>query len=209
MALDVQVGHFQGIEGEVAQHHFGAGEDVSTGDTDAARAGAEDEHPRRLLGQPGGELLLDQFGDGRTRHQHSLVDHEGHATEPGLAQQVGHRHALFDASAQQFAQVCALILFQAAVQVAVGNLVGQMQRAEHQLAGFVPGVIGAVPEEQVFGMETADCPANVVTQGAQAGFGHGSYLRKRAADSTTPAAREQPTTADERPPRTPLQARGD
>ncbi|MNO94415.1 hypothetical protein D3C76_860330 [compost metagenome] len=204
MALDIQVGHFQGVEGQIAQDHFGFGEDVGAGDADATGAGAKVEDARRVLRQPGGETLLDQLGDRRTGHQHALVDHEGHAAEPGLAEQIGHRHALFDAAEEQLAQVRAFVLFQATVQVAVGDLVRQVQSAQHQLAGLIPGIVGAMTEEQVFSMETADSPANVITQGAQAGLGHVDYLGKRAADSSTPPVSGQPPGGDERRPATPV-----
>ncbi|MNT46753.1 hypothetical protein D3C72_1834210 [compost metagenome] len=92
----------------------------------------------------------------------------------------------------------ALVLFQAAVQVTVGDFVGQVQGAQHQLAGLIPRIVGAMTEEQVFSMETADSPANVITQGAQAGLGHVDYLRKRAADSNTPPVSGQLPGGDER-----------
>ncbi|MDT4861124.1 hypothetical protein FQZ97_957150 [compost metagenome] len=50
VALDVQVGYFQGVEGQVAEHHLGVREGVGAGDTDATGAGAEVEHPRRFMG---------------------------------------------------------------------------------------------------------------------------------------------------------------
>jgi hypothetical protein len=49
-----------------------------------------------------------------------------------------------------------------------------VQGAEHQLPGFVPGIVGAVAKKQVFPMETADSPTDMVAQGAQAGSDHGA-----------------------------------
>jgi len=71
----------------------------------------------------------------------------------------------------------ALVILQAAIQVAVGNLERQVQGAEHQMAGIVPGVVGTVTEEQFFGMKTADGPADMVTQGKQTGRVHGTLLK--------------------------------
>jgi len=111
-----------------------------------------------------------------TRNQHALIDDERQTAEPGLPEQIGGRYALLDAPLQQILQVRTLIVLEAAVEVAVGHFPGQVQRTQHQLARLVPGVVGAVPEEQLFGLETADGPANVVAQGAQTGrrSGHGS-----------------------------------
>ncbi|MCY1428765.1 hypothetical protein D9M71_446620 [compost metagenome] len=101
MPLDVDIGHFQRIEGQVGQHHFGPREGMCAGNADAAGTGAEVEDARRLGSQPGFEMLLDQLADGRTRHQHAFVDHERHIAEPGLAKQISRRHALVDASKQE------------------------------------------------------------------------------------------------------------
>ncbi|MCY1385049.1 hypothetical protein D9M69_733780 [compost metagenome] len=58
-----------------------------------------------------------------------------------------------------------LVILQAAVEVAVGDLPRQMHSPQHQLAGLVPGIVAAMTEEQLFAIETADSPADVITQG--------------------------------------------
>ena len=73
---------------------------------------------------------------------------------------------------QEHPEFVALVVFQGAVQVAIGGVPGQVYGAQHQGAGLVPGVVVAMAEEQLFGMEAADGPADVVAQGAQAGFAH-------------------------------------
>ena len=82
-------------------------------------------------------------------------------------------------------QVRMLGVFQAAIEVAVGDFVRQVQGSEHQLARFIPGVVGAVAEEQLLAMKPTDCPANVVAHGTQAGWvgmcsvSHGSSPQKK------------------------------
>ena len=71
----------------------------------------------------------------------------------------------------------ALIILQAAIQVAVGNLERQMQGTKHQLTGIVPGVVGTVTEKKLFGMKATDGPADMVTQGKQTGRVHGTLLK--------------------------------
>ncbi|MCY1428766.1 hypothetical protein D9M71_446630 [compost metagenome] len=71
----------------------------------------------------------------------------------------------------------ALVVLQTAVQVGIGDFPGQVQGAQHQLARLVPGVVGAMTEEQALRMETAHGPADMVTQGQQTGFGHGTGPR--------------------------------
>ena len=173
MPLDVAVGHFQRLEGQVAEHHFRVGEGIGAGDADAARAGAQVEDARRLGRQPGRETLADQFGNRRARHQHALVHLERQAAEPGLAEQVGGRHAFADAALDQAAEQVALVILQPTVQVGVGHFIRQMQGTQHQHAGLVPGVIGSMPKIDLLSLESADRPANVITQGTKAGGQNG------------------------------------
>lgn len=69
-------------------------------------------------------------------------------------------------------------VFKTAVQVAVGDFPRQMQRAQHQLPGFVPRIIGAMAEKQILSMETADGPTDMVAQGTETGSDHGGKLQK-------------------------------
>ena len=64
MMLDIAVGHFQGLERQVGQDHFGFEELVGAGDPDAARPRAQVQNPRRRLRQPGLEASVDQLADG-------------------------------------------------------------------------------------------------------------------------------------------------
>lgn len=66
-------------------------------------------------------MTVDQLGDRRARHQHAFIDDEGQTAEPGLAQQVGGGYALFDAALEQRLQVSVLVVFQAAIEIGVGN----------------------------------------------------------------------------------------
>ncbi|MOA23016.1 hypothetical protein D3C78_1436150 [compost metagenome] len=147
MAFDVLIGHFQRIEGQVSQYHFGVREHFGTDDANAAGTGAQVENAGRLSSEPRLETLFDQLANGRTWNQHALVDNEGQATEPRLTQQVGGRHAVFDAAFEQALQVHQFIVFQLAIQIAVGNLPRQVDRTQHQQPGFIPGVVGAVSEK--------------------------------------------------------------
>ena len=60
VALDIEVGHLQRIERQVAEHHFCLGELVGAGDADAAGASAQVENARWLGRQPRGEVTIDQ-----------------------------------------------------------------------------------------------------------------------------------------------------
>ncbi|MOA27673.1 hypothetical protein D3C78_1485610 [compost metagenome] len=70
------------------------------------------------------------------------------------------------------------VFFQIAVQVTVGDFPRQVQRTQHQLTGFVPGVVGPMAEKQILPMEAADGPTDMVTQGAKAGSDHDGKLQK-------------------------------
>jgi len=91
-----------------------------------------------------------------------------------------------DTAVKQALHMGDFLFFQVAVQVTVGNFPRQAQGAEHQLPGFIPGVVGAMAEKQVFPMETADSPTDMVAQGAQAGSDHGGrLLEKTTGDSNS------------------------
>jgi hypothetical protein len=53
-----------------------------------------------------------------------------------------------------------------------------MQRAQHQLTGFVPGIVSAMAEKQILPMEATDGPTDMVTQGTKAGSDHDGKLQK-------------------------------
>ena len=189
MALDILVGHFQCFERQVGQHHFRLLELIGTGDTDATGAGAQVENPRRLVCQPRSEAAFDQLANRRTRNQHPLVDDKRHAAEPCLTQQVGGGHTVFDATLEQVLHVAQLIVFQAAVEVAVGDFPRQVQGPQDQLTRLVPGIVGAMAEKQIRAMEAADSPTNMVAQRAQAGSDHGGrLLEKKTGDSNSQTA---------------------
>ncbi|MCY1430964.1 hypothetical protein D9M71_469240 [compost metagenome] len=181
MAFDVLVGHFQRLERQVGKDHFGKGENLGAGNTDTTGTGAQVENARRLRGQPRFEAIFDQLADRRTGYQHAFVDNERHPAEPRLAQQVGGRYAFFDTPGDQLLYMNQLLVFKTAVQIAVGNFPRQVDSAQHQEPRFVPGVVGTMPEKQLFLMETADSPTDMVAQGAQAGSDHGRLLGIRPA----------------------------
>ncbi|MNZ91814.1 hypothetical protein D3C78_1108090 [compost metagenome] len=167
VTLDVEVGHLQRVERQVGEHHLRLGEGVGAGDADAAGAGAQVEDARRRALEPGREVAFDQLGDRRARHQHALVDAVRLAAEPGLAEQVGGRDAFVDTPLQQRAHRLQLVQLETAVEVVGRHIPGQMQAAQHQRSRLVPGVVGAVPEEQLGAMEAADTPADQVTDALQ------------------------------------------
>jgi hypothetical protein len=74
-----------------------------------------------------------------------------------------------------------LIVFQAAVKIAVGDFPWQVDGTQHQQPRLVPRIIGAMTEKQPFLMETTDSPTDMVAQGAQAGSDHGKLLDIRPA----------------------------
>lgn len=53
-----------------------------------------------------------------------------------------------------------------------------MQRTQHQLTGFVPGIVSAMAEKQILPMEATDGPTDMVTQGTKAGSDHDGKLQK-------------------------------
>ncbi|MND86151.1 hypothetical protein D3C80_781040 [compost metagenome] len=181
MALDVLVSYFQRLERKVGQHHLGMREHFGAGNTHAAGTGAQVENARRFCRQPRFEAVFDELADRRAGYQHPLIDDKRHPAEPRFAQQVGGRHPLFDAARDQLLDVNQLLVFEAAVQITVGNFPRQVDGTQHQQPRFVPGVIGAMPEKQLFLMETADSPTDMVAQGAQAGSDHGRLLGIRPA----------------------------
>src|SRR5690606_19791085 len=123
----------------------------------------------RLLRQPGLEAPLDKLTDGGTGNQYTLIDDEWQTAEPGLPKQVGGGYAVHNTTTQQLLKMFALIVFQAAIEVAIGDFPRQVQCTQHQLPRLVPGVVGTMAVKQLPGMKLADSPANIIAQRTQSG----------------------------------------
>src|SRR5690606_25513816 len=169
MMLDIAIGHFERIEGDIRQHHLGVQKLIGAGNTDATRAGTHIQNPRRLLRQPGLEAPLDKLTDGRTGNQYTLIDDEWQTAEPGLPKQVSGGYAVHNSTTQQLLKMFALIVLQAAIEVAIGDFPRQVQCTQHQLPRLVPGVVGTMAVKQLPGMKLADSPANIIAQRTQSG----------------------------------------
>ncbi len=103
--------------------------------------------------------------DGRARDQHPLVDVEGQAGEPRLAEQVGQRTPAGDPFPHQGDDAAALHGQQAGVEHRRVDIPGQVQRAQGQGHRFVPGRVAAVAMKQPGQVELAGRPAQAVAQG--------------------------------------------
>src|SRR5690606_15325304 len=129
--------------------HLRFGKGQGAGNADAATTCAEiEDAPRRRL-QERLESVVDQLGDRRTRHQHTLIDVERHAAEPRLLQEIGKRLACCHALLEQLRHFAHCGGIQAQLRFSFGcRLSMAPQHRFQQPAGLVPGIVGAVAEEQ-------------------------------------------------------------
>ena len=134
-----------------------------TGNGDRATAGTQIQNRQRLaMPQPGLELGFDQLCDGRTRHDHALVDEEFEPGKPGLAGDVGRRLTTLDTALDDRDHRGTLRGRQRGVEIGIGHFRAQAQRIEHQVGGLVDGVVAAVAEGELGRNETRRPPADVV-----------------------------------------------
>lgn len=137
-------------------------------DADAAAATAKIKRSLdRASAQPGFEAALDQFRDRRARNQHIRGHLEGHAGKPGLAGQVGHRHALLNPALNARQQQRALLGQQHGAGVGGWQVVRQMQAAQHQIAGLIQGAVESLRKTEAGGIEATGGVANEIANAAE------------------------------------------
>ena len=174
---DVAGGDRERLTRQVHRIDLGMGEGEGCQNGQAAGAGAQVEcRCRRSIGivDPRRQLFVQQFGDEGTRHDDALVDIETVVAQPGFMGQVGGRQAIFDAALVDVEQGVAFAVRQTGVEEGFEPVERQVQGVQHQIGGFVPGVVGAVAEEQAGLVEAADREAQPVANGDE--FAAGSRV---------------------------------
>lgn len=190
--VHIAAGHLQGVRRNIDRIDLGFGKRQGGQDGQAARAGAHVQRARhrRRIPHPGRQAMVQQLGDGRARHDHPLVDIEAVAAQPGLVRQVGGRQALVHAPVDQVQHAFALLAQHARVQERIQRVGRQVQAMQHQVDGLVPGIVGAMAQGDVAGMEARHRVADQVAQGLQfLAVGRGIKLNVPAAGFPTCAGR--------------------
>jgi hypothetical protein len=161
VALDVALGDGEGIAAQVRGLHAGVGPAHRGEHRQAAVAGAQVEHARRRRRQPGADRAVDErLGNERARHDHACVDNERHPVQPGLAGEVGGRHALGDPTLDQ--RLDGTLLGSGdRPRCRVGGRIERVERIErqaespqHQPGRLVERVVGAVAEGDACALES-------------------------------------------------------
>jgi len=125
--------------------HARLGERVRAGRGDAAAAGPDLQDAfDRPRADPGREAGRDGLGEGRARHEHTLIDFEWQPREPGLAGEIGRRPALFQASPDECAHSFHTAVIHRRGRIDGGIIGGVTGAREHEPGRLVARIIGAV-----------------------------------------------------------------
>ncbi len=165
--FDVVFGNGQCVAGDINRIHFRFREGIGAGDGDTAAAGAHIQNMLRLMVNQAGEVIVNKLTNRRARHQHAFIHIEFMTAEPGFVSEVSHRNALVDAADHALNDAVLLAGGQARGTHIFRDIQRQIERRQHQLHGFVPGVVGTVTVPDVGGAEAADRPAQHVLNGMQ------------------------------------------
>jgi len=119
------------------------------GDGDAAAASAQVQHPPQALWlHPGPEIVQDQLGNRRARHQHLGADLELVAGKPRPAGQVGQWSAGVAARLGQTPDGIRRDVVHLPAPVLEAAIERRLHHVQHQPGRFVSRIVGAVAEMQ-------------------------------------------------------------
>jgi hypothetical protein len=126
-------------------------EGVGHHDGQAARTRAQfqDLFDGIRVGHPGAELLGNEFGDERARHDHAFVHIEGVGAQPGLVGDVGGRYALDDTALEHGQYAVHFLGQQARVKKRLEAVERQVQGVQNEVGRFVVGFGAAMAEKQL------------------------------------------------------------
>ena len=116
---------------------------------------------------PWRELLLDQFGNRRTRDQYTLINIKIQARKPRLPGDVSCRFSLMQPQLVVFQHGTFFFVRQAAVKIFITEVRRQMQRRQAQVHGLVQCIRHTVGETQPGLVELAHSPSHQVADGMQ------------------------------------------
>jgi hypothetical protein len=147
--VDVDARHRECVAGDVAGIDADLGVGHRGDHRQAAVAGAQVEHALRAIRQPRIQRAFalavgEQFGDEGARHDHALVDVEGHVLQPGFFRQVGGGLAGGDAFVHQRDGPGFVFGGELVLRTFLQRVQRQAERGEHQPGRLVEGVGGAV-----------------------------------------------------------------
>ncbi len=161
---------------------MGLRESIGQHDRQAAGAGAQFQDIAdsfRIL-QPWGEVVGNQFGDERTRHDHALVDVKAVFAQPGFIGNVSGRNAIGAAFFNHLQYGVDFMRQQARVEKRLDLVQRQLQRMQDQVGRLIQRVAAAVAEEQAGGIEAGNCIAQQVADGGKGLWCHGANYKGRA-----------------------------
>src|SRR5215831_18560233 len=140
-------------------------------DRHAAGASAQIEHPPhppRLDPRP--EAPLDQLGKRRARDEHTRIDLDARAGEPGDTGEVRSRDALADTAREQLPYPLLCRATDAPAIERGAPRVPQAESMQHQRRGLIPGIVGAVAEENTCTREASRATLDECAHGDGAGL---------------------------------------
>jgi hypothetical protein len=148
MPARVYSSHFEGIVGYIDSVDTSAGKSFRAGDGDASGPGTHVEYPPHPTGvDPGGELPLDELGDGRPRDEHAGIHLESKSGKPGFAREIDSGHSFLDASRDEIANA-PLSVHSDTLRIDGGAcIVREPERMEHERRRLVERIVGPVTEE--------------------------------------------------------------
>ncbi len=142
--------------GDVDRVHSCARKSRRARQGDRAGSGAHIEYPPHAATRdPRGEACGDELGDGRARHEHTLVDVQLEPREECAVRQVGERHTPFDALLEQRVDERAPPRGEGFAVDGAALLVRQPRRIEDEFGGLVASVVRAVSEVNACACERA------------------------------------------------------
>ncbi|ABX20441.1 hypothetical protein SARI_00515 [Salmonella enterica subsp. arizonae serovar 62:z4,z23:-] len=165
--FNVMLGDSQRIRRNIDRINLSVRKSISTGDGDTAAAGTHIQNIFRLLANKTCKVVINQLANGRTRHQHALIDIKFVAAEPGLIGQVGYRNTLVDTTNHSLNNAMFFAGRQPRGTHIFRNIQRQIKRRQHQLHRLIPRVIGAVSIPDIRRAKTAYRPAQHVLNGMQ------------------------------------------
>ena len=99
-------------------------------------------HPRH-------KLLVQQFGDVGTRHDHALVDIKRMFAQPGFVGEIRRRQAFPDPAFDHGLHLFRFAMCQAGIEEGIEPVERQVQGMQDQIGRFVEGVVRAVTKRQL------------------------------------------------------------
>ena len=150
MAGHVDRGYGQRVRRDIHSVHDNLGERSRNGDCDAATPGTQ---INGFLGcarcQPRREAHVNQLGKRRARHQYALVYIKFESGEPGLIDEIGNGHTLFNTFVRKEFEARKLLIVDFSLVARRRIVMRQTQVREYEPCRLVNRVVSAMPVAQL------------------------------------------------------------